>query len=799
MLRLRGFKGIKQGMRKDEVVVDFRPFAHDATVAIVGANGKGKTTIVDNAHPYLTMPSRESEGGDFSYYGHITGDGAEKEFVFSLRGERYRQLLSFRVTGKTSTAEAFLMHWSNGQWVPFVNSEGIKSDGKISTYNRCIESLCGPSALYFTAIHQAQAKKGLYSLSNGDVKTLMASMFGADSIKKVGDRAKQTADRIGDTLVPARRRLAITLEALNVERPKLVADMAQTCEQQARVAAEVERSTVVLGQARMRLATAQVAVTQQSATLLRIQALQTELAGHNAQTQIETRQHTQAASAEASDAASRRSAISAQRTSDSSMLGTIEQSMARQVKLVDDAPRIVAAQTRLATLETELSVADVALAKAKQDLDAEMQRKQLLSVATAEINNKTEQWRAKSSELKNLTDQASTLERVPCAGSAMQGSCELLAIAREASRGIVAQQTVLHDLRQAGVQAREKQVELGKVDVAARKLQLSHAESSLSALAKEKLSLLALAAQAGQLEAATQELARLRVTQVELAARVVARGDELAALATATRQRSEALDSGLRDRLATIKGHVARLQQELDALGKDSPEARLQHETNALGAVQREFDSAESLARGLCDVAITMAVRHEQLEADYQLAQSELRGLDNAAVAQADYLLIAKAFGNDGIIALMLDEAGPELAAMCNELLRACYGPRFSVEIKTQIANKSGNLKEGFQVMVHDAEGDSRPVDDMSVGERVWINECMVKAIAIHLAKRSGFAYETCISDETDGALDDAKKRQFFAMNRKVMDLGGFVQSIFITHTKEISDMADARIDVEAL
>jgi exonuclease SbcC len=31
-------------------------------VAIAGANGRGKTTIMDNLHPYLVMPSRA--GGD---------------------------------------------------------------------------------------------------------------------------------------------------------------------------------------------------------------------------------------------------------------------------------------------------------------------------------------------------------------------------------------------------------------------------------------------------------------------------------------------------------------------------------------------------------------------------------------------------------------------------------------------------------------------------------------------------------------------------------------------------------------
>lgn len=51
-LTLTGFKGIRSGLGRDSLRLDFDALAGDATlVAIAGANGRGKTTVMDNLHP----------------------------------------------------------------------------------------------------------------------------------------------------------------------------------------------------------------------------------------------------------------------------------------------------------------------------------------------------------------------------------------------------------------------------------------------------------------------------------------------------------------------------------------------------------------------------------------------------------------------------------------------------------------------------------------------------------------------------------------------------------------------------
>lgn len=51
-LTLKGFRGIRDGLGLDALTLDLERLAGDAQlVALAGANGRGKTTILDNLHP----------------------------------------------------------------------------------------------------------------------------------------------------------------------------------------------------------------------------------------------------------------------------------------------------------------------------------------------------------------------------------------------------------------------------------------------------------------------------------------------------------------------------------------------------------------------------------------------------------------------------------------------------------------------------------------------------------------------------------------------------------------------------
>lgn len=155
---------------------------------------------------------------------------------------------------------------------------------------------------------------------------------------------------------------------------------------------------------------------------------------------------------------------------------------------------------------------------------------------------------------------------------------------------------------------------------------------------------------------------------------------------------------------------------------------------------------------------------------------------------------------NDGLIALAIDDAGPALAGLANDLLLACYGPRFTVSILTLLQTSKGEQKEGFDIVVHDGDsGESKSIGFMSGGERTWIEAAMTRAIAIYLSQHTGRRYMTLFSDEADGALDPARKRMFMVMKREVLRLGGYAQEFFVSQTPELTAMADAVIDLDVI
>jgi len=242
------------------------------------------------------------------------------------------------------------------------------------------------------------------------------------------------------------------------------------------------------------------------------------------------------------------------------------------------------------------------------------------------------------------------------------------------------------------------------------------------------------------------------------------------------------------------------VEQMLATLPPGFDARRLADAAARVSAARRGLEQAEQVP------VAALADLHKCQAADAELCRHERRRLDlDASIARvqsrlADWLLFARCMSHDGLIALAIEDAGPALSGLANDLLLACYGARFTVVIRTQVETAKGEAREGFDIEVHDSEsGDRKSVALMSGGERVWINECLTRAVALYLAQQSQRRYGTLFCDEADGALDAERKRMFIAMKRKVLELGGYVREFFVSQTPELTAMADAVIDLDRM
>ena len=222
-LTLKGFRGIRDGLGLDALTLDFKHLADCARlIAIAGANGRGKTTVMDNMHPYLTMPSRAvmAGPGGFSYYDQVRLPENEKDLTWAHEGRRYRSRIVVRLNGRRRT-EAFLHTLDDdGRWQPVRLADGCVSDGKVETYTRCVEGVCGSAETFFTSMFSAQGKRQLSTYRNAEIKSLLADLLGQEEIRVLGLKASETARLLKARLSTVRQELIV----LDEDRARLIGE-----------------------------------------------------------------------------------------------------------------------------------------------------------------------------------------------------------------------------------------------------------------------------------------------------------------------------------------------------------------------------------------------------------------------------------------------------------------------------------------------------------------------------------------------------------------------------------------------
>jgi DNA repair protein SbcC/Rad50 len=803
-LTLKGFRGIRDGLGRDVLTLDFEKLADGAElVAIAGANGRGKTTLMDNMHPYLTMPSRAAMAGPggFSYYEHVCLPENEKDLTWAHDGRSYRSQVVIRANGRRRTEAFLLVLADDGAWKPVVLADGTVSDGKVDTYCRCVEAICGSADTFFTSVFSAQGKRQLSAYRNAEIKTLLADLLGQEEIRALGQKAAETARLLKAGLAAMRQEQA----ALDEEARRIAGD-----------GRRVDGAGDRISQALAARQTAQAALEAARNRHAQMLAEREQSRG------IEARRGQLQAECEAVIQAGRQAieALKAQDQGEQQRLERLQQRVAQRVAqehkrrcVLQDQRRqcraVLAREQAVQRAVARLPLAERVLAARETQVGASREEVQQLTLCQGTLRMLEQKLSGIEREAGQAALKAEDLARrfgltgeVPCAGTDLQGQCKLLGDAREARALIPSARLAIERLAHERVAA---QKELDGVraqrEALVRAPQVLAGAEHRCAVARARASRFAmLGGQAGEMAQARAALAGA--------------DEEIATLGEADPQSVETAEEQMeRRQIVDVRQAIAvryeqqaqhyratldRLKATLVALPAPYDERQLLDARNAMDRAAQSVTAA--------DEAHLVAVRDAETLA--ALAQ-QLRSLEGRSTQMASRIarvetelrawnLFAKCMSNDGLIALAIDDAGPTLSGLANDLLLACYGPRFTVAILTQVETGKGEQKEGFDIVVHDGDsGESKSVGLMSGGERVWINECLIRAVALYLAQHTGRRYDTLFSDEADGPLDSERKRMFMAMKREVLRLGGYAREFFVSQTPELTAMADALIDLE--
>lgn len=163
----------------------------------------------------------------------------------------------------------------------------------------------------------------------------------------------------------------------------------------------------------------------------------------------------------------------------------------------------------------------------------------------------------------------------------------------------------------------------------------------------------------------------------------------------------------------------------------------------------------------------------------------------------ARHRTLERAFGKDGVPALLIEQALPQIEDKANELLDRLSDGQMSIRFATQIEYKDkrrDDLRETLDIQISDTAG-IRNYEMYSGGEAFRVNFAIRLALSKILAQRKGARLQTLVIDEGFGSQDtQGRQRLIEAINLVKHD---FAKILVITHLDELKDAFPTRIEVE--
>lgn len=262
-----------------------------------------------------------------------------------------------------------------------------------------------------------------------------------------------------------------------------------------------------------------------------------------------------------------------------------------------------------------------------------------------------------------------------------------------------------------------------------------------------------------------------------------------------------------REAASNAKERIAAIDQ--DVAGKRVRKDELENEKNSLvidtldyDRLHRDLDQLQAVLR---DRRRQLAALAEQiggikavlaaLDADQQDRDRLSADLEPKAKRWTRYQTLIKAFGRDGIPALIIENAVPQLERIANEILGQMSKGKHYVRFETQRELKSRDgVAETLDIMIGDWTAE-RPYETFSGGEQLRIDYAIRFALAELLAQRAGSKVEWLTIDEGLGSQDAEHRALVLEAIKSVA--GRFRRVLVITHIEDAQAAFDQVIRFE--
>lgn len=836
-LKITGFLSYLQATEVDFAGVDL--------ACITGSNGSGKSSLLDAMTWALFGQARRRDDALIN----SLAVSAEVVFDFDYESERYRIQRS-KVKDKTGILEFYIRNEAE-QWLPLTEHSLRETEARIQQTLR-LDYETFTNASFFL-----QGKADQFSQQKpSDRKRILGSILGLETWELYKNQATEQRKNQEVDLNITESQLADIAIELNDE-PRRIAHLAQleqslTQFSQSRTALEanlesIRRVSAVLAEQRrmVEMLDGQASATQTRHGLLALQIADRSQEKAEYQSEVAAADQIQAAYAAWQESVkvleswektaatfhqqegTRRAPLLEIESQRARLEEELRNLRASQQQIEERKAQIPLLQAQIDELTENQSVLHARLER-RAELETEMQT---IRAAQAEIQAENRRLKAEMDEIKERLDQLKAVSGANCSLCGKPLSPEerdALIIGLQAdgeNRGNRHRQNVIdsksNEARLSTLQNELnnlRQVENDLRQLSAKIASLAERRDQLQKTVDEwgKASLPRLAEVQRKLNTddyaadARAELARvdaaLKALGYDAAAHDAARLDEQNRRSSQDAlRRLEIARSALvplEREISGLQSQLAALALELDQQEKAAQAARTQYEL--LAADQPDLHQAEDdlyhiqeqenktrMEVGGARQAVEVLKTQKTRQVELQAARAEL----TQQIGRLKQL--ERAFSKDGIPALLIEQALPEIEEQANMMLDRLSNGNMSVNFVTQRGYKDRareDKKETLDILINDATG-TREYEMFSGGEAFRVNFAIRLALSRVLSQRAGAKLQLLVIDEGFGSQDaDGIQRLTEAINLVRQD---FAKILVITHLESMKDAFPSRIEVE--